>query len=302
MNTWNDIERGSIADLQHLDYINSRKESVWRNICCQAGIEQKEIPLQPTPVRHNPMWWLMRGAAAILAVLSIGYVAYTWRLSSSSHDNNSYATHITADTDHQQYIMPDNSVVTLAKGSTLAYTFNESQRSATVVGLADFKVVRDVERPFSVDLKESHVVVLGTEFTVENIPERARSGVNVRSGHVRFESRDGQMVELYKGDNATFSNGKFSTYHNSPDSDVSWFDQTLTLKDATLSQTLCRLQVVYPEITSVEENCEGIIESADNIRVTTRFVNTPLNQAIDELSLHFGIKIDFISGCLVLSR
>ncbi len=75
---------------------------------------------------------------------------------------------IAAVTDNVTDTIPDGTIITLHKGSTLAYSrnFNEKERRIRLSGEAFFDVTRDVQRPFIVEAGGAGVKVLGTSFLV----------------------------------------------------------------------------------------------------------------------------------------
>ena len=75
---------------------------------------------------------------------------------------------IAAVTDNVTDTIPDGTIITLHKESTLAYSrnFNEKERRIRLSGEAFFDVTRDVQRPFIVEAGGAGVKVLGTSFLV----------------------------------------------------------------------------------------------------------------------------------------
>lgn len=75
---------------------------------------------------------------------------------------------IAAVTDNVTDTIPDGTIITLHKGSSLTYsrTFNEKERRIRLSGEAFFEVTRDAQRPFVVEAGGAGVKVLGTSFLV----------------------------------------------------------------------------------------------------------------------------------------
>lgn len=105
-----------------------------------------------------PNWLKFSAAAAVLMASFIGY-----RLLNTNHELT-----VIAAADGQVVKLPDQSVVTLKKGSTLKYPeiFDAHERHLSLDGDAFFEVARNEEQPFIVDARAVAVQVLGTSFNV----------------------------------------------------------------------------------------------------------------------------------------
>lgn len=84
--------------------------------------------------------------------------------------------------------LPDGSLIWLDKGATLSYAGDfENERTVGLGGRAYFKVSRDDARPFVVNAGALSVCVLGTEFSVSNLPDDRQTTVTLASGKVRVD-------------------------------------------------------------------------------------------------------------------
>lgn len=170
----------------------------------ETNLRQVRLP-QAAPVRSMgyPRWV----AAAVLLLLS-GLLAYWWvgRQDSRSYYSTRVADLHNAFTERanqgstvETITLSDSSVVVLAPGSRISFkpSFDAGSREVYLSGEADFKVTRDVHRPFLVYANAVVTRVLGTQFTVRAFDAEAKVLVNVSSGQVSV-SKDQRIVEKGK--------------------------------------------------------------------------------------------------------
>jgi transmembrane sensor len=84
--------------------------------------------------------------------------------------------------------LPDSSVAILGPASTLRYTFNRGARDVVLDGMAEFRVVHDTTRRFTVRARNAVVTDIGTEFVVRAYESDSTVRVAVASGVVSFAS------------------------------------------------------------------------------------------------------------------
>lgn len=69
------------------------------------------------------------------------------------------------------------------------------------------------------------------------------------------------------------------------------------MSDASLDDVMDKLLRHYPEIIGVKDESQP-----DTIRVTTTFDSQSLSSVLDELTIHFGKKIELDNGYLIISN
>ncbi len=84
--------------------------------------------------------------------------------------------------------LPDSSVAILGPASTLRYAFNRGARDVVLDGMAEFRVVHDTSRRFTVRAGKAVVTDIGTEFVVRAYDSDSAVRVAVASGVVSFAS------------------------------------------------------------------------------------------------------------------
>lgn len=261
--------------------IDSRRDDVWQSV-------EHQTFRRPFSIGNLRV---MLRVAAVFAPLIV--VAILWKYSVDSSDRLSYYT--TTERDTVQLI--DGTTVILNANTSITYHQTAASRNVEVEGMAFFDVARNDKQPFVISAGEGQVTVLGTKFTVENISHRERIRVAVEEGKVRFDVDD-NSVQLMTNDIATWtSDGRISVERRSCDDDSSWLSGHLRFKDASLEDVLNQLLVHYCEIKGIKD-----ISSPDTIRVTTVFNTQPLTSVLEELTIHFGKKIELSNGYLIISN
>lgn len=145
--------------------------------------------------QFKKIFYLIPAAAAVL----LGVILY------NLNESRSW-THIHADAIQQEFVLPDNSVVTLSPHSTLSYRMKDS-REMKMEGKIYFDVSRDESRPFEVIADGAFVRVLGTEFMLD-ASKKTMKEVYVTEGKVLFaKDKSAEGVVLTDGMDATLSEG-----------------------------------------------------------------------------------------------
>lgn len=106
-----------------------------------------------------------------------------------------------------QVILPDGTNVQLNSDSKLQYpkTFSLFHRNVHLEGEGYFKVAKDKNRPFVVDLKGLEVKVTGTEFNVKAYPSDANIYVTLDEGGVVLQGLKDKEYRLVPGETATYN-------------------------------------------------------------------------------------------------
>lgn len=104
-------------------------------------------------------------------------------------------------------LLPDSSEVLLYAHSEVQYLFNEKEsvRSVNMDGKVFFKVHKNVDQPFKINVDVGAVEVLGTQFMIDNRPQDEIT-VDVLSGKVRVDhSLSDDQIILTKGMSASIN-------------------------------------------------------------------------------------------------
>ncbi len=146
----------------------------------------------------------MKVAASMLLVAGL---AAGWFLSQSGEDT-ALAEMVEVTTEQgklKQLTLPDGSKVWLNGNSSLKYSDEFAVRDVMLKGEAIFEVVKNAEKPFTVNSGDTRTRVLGTKFNVRAYPDEPEVVVTVESGKVEVAEQQGQKVLLTKGMAANYN-------------------------------------------------------------------------------------------------
>lgn len=165
--------------------------------------KQKVQHRAPAPVRTErimSLTWFYRIAAAVI-ILALGTtVGY---FLGHRPNANAVALHTTGQT--LTDTLPDGSVVTLNKNSSLTYRVNRKQkiREVQLDGEAFFEIASDAQQPFIIHTSEAAVKVLGTSFNVKTAA--GSTEVIVETGRVEVEKAS-HKIQLEAHEKVTVTN------------------------------------------------------------------------------------------------
>lgn len=297
-----EIDNISAEQLRTLEAIKAKKESVWQNICKETGINNIKHETKVVAMPNKRWAWNIGIAAAFSAVIGLGSLIYI-NSSRTLDEIDDCANSYYASADKSLIVLEDGTEVILAKGATIGYEFTEDKRAVVLKGQAYFDVARDENRTFSVVLqgRDAKVEVLGTCFVIDNIDGRETSGVTVKRGHVRVNTPY-KTTDLKYNERVIISGSAIEKLNASQTATVDWSTDKMDLRGATLSETVDGLLAMYPEIKNIKETPAGLIKSETQTKVTSKFDKESLDNVLNELSMHFGIKMRFVDGSLIISR
>lgn len=247
--------------------------------------EQPDIPQGTAviPIRRRFTW---PAAAAILVIaLGLGY----WLWPGPAAEPQVFAG-------GQQAVLEDGSRVALEHNAALkvAESFGKKERRVQFSGKAVFNVAQNPENPFVVELGQTEIKVLGTEFSVD-YDGRAELIIHVSSGKILVTDRQ-------RGDSVVLTQGmmlrreeqepRFSVAENIPNLS----SKQLVFHNVPLHKVLAAVEAVYNVQVSVTDstllqkevtaNFEN--ESVDNVMATIAYMTN--SQAEKTGEQQFSIK------------
>jgi len=219
----------------------------------------------------------MRYAIAAAAILLIGIFVI-----------RQYTSHqiqvVVADASNKEITLPDQSHITLRKGSKISYpeTFAENERDVTLEGEAFFQVVHNEHQPFVVNAQSVSVKVLGTSFNVQCGKESAN--VTVATGRVQVTSHEHstQYVILTKGESGRLDNGKLTEGVTEGNNYLFWKTGILQYDNKSLSYIVNELNHYYQKKIIIDSSVTAAVK--DQL-ITISFNNQPLDKVLTELCL-----------------
>ena len=150
-----------------------------------AVAEQPSLAWAQTARRH---WPSLAAAAGLLVVLGVSLLSYFEGERKAQQDVQvqGYATYVG---EQRTVTLSDGSAITLNTGTRLVVEISDSTRRVALErGEAFFQVEPDPQRPFSVDMGDRSVTVLGTEFNIFKSPDQYR--IAVVKGLVAFHKNE----------------------------------------------------------------------------------------------------------------
>lgn len=226
-------------------------------------------------------------AASLLLLAGTGY--YFWSRPS--------LTHAVAAKSHQSVTLPDGSVVALRKGSTITYKsdFNQADRSVQLDGEAFFQVRHNGGQSFWVLTPKVQVKVTGTSFLVRS--GSGREEVMVASGRVEVTGREKKdQVVLTAGQEAVLYSNRLQQLQLTDSNYMAWQTGILDFRGASFYKVLEDLERYYAVPIKADT---GESAGMEKITITVRFVNQPLEQVLDELTLITGLRTRKEGGAII---
>ena len=242
---------------------------------------------EPIKTGINKWRWLSVAAACLIACLG-GGVAYKIVKSNTQPE---YATISNVDGKHTKIVLPDNSTVILSGGSTLKYAknFDGDKRLIQLDGEAFFDVVHQTQKPFIVKTGQISTVVLGTSFNIKAYHADNKVAVTVLTGKVGILAAINgkqQLIKYMVKDeqiNINTQNGLYTFNTADAETITSWTANNFVFYNTP-----------FKDIAASFEHHYGVkIEFTDadlgNIRLTAKFKNLALTQAMDNLCSLSGL-------------
>lgn len=179
-----------------------------------------------------------------------------------------------------QVVLQDGSLVHLNSGSVLKYPkrFALFNRKVELKGEGYFQIVKDKDRPFSVDLNGVSVTVTGTQFNVKAYPKESSVLVTLKEGGVYIADTQNKKYHLTPGETATYNRetGSCAITKVEELSDfVGWREKKLNFERTPLKDIIRVLERQY--------NVEFIVP--DSSLLENRFTLSTDKMSIDNLLL-----------------
>ncbi len=169
------------------------KAAAWDKIAARM-----EAPVAAKQSRVLPLW--VKYASGIAAILLVGLLVMR-------PGADSGMVTMIADAGNVDVVLPDNSHITLRKGSKLSYPkeFAQDIRSVSLEGEAFFEVHRDETKPFVIDAQSVSVKVLGTSFDVTC--DETNATVTVATGKVQMtaKQKSAEYLILTPGEHGAYN-------------------------------------------------------------------------------------------------
>ncbi|UKT63122.1 FecR family protein [Pedobacter mucosus] len=224
--------------------------------------------------------WLA-AAAAIVIIAGIGFIIF-------NHQNaNSFLTKETLANQKDSIILVDGSKVFLEGNTILKYPKNFEKTAREVYldkGKAFFKITRNPKHPFSIQMGESNIIVLGTSFNLDYKEDRIN--LDVKTGRVLFSPYlNGASAILTSGQALSYDIVKkeFTTKlsHNPNAQHLA----ELTFVDTPLEEVCNRLSEFY-QIKIILDTKQPLVK-----KFNATFKQNSLDEVLEVLKETYGLNI-----------
>lgn len=174
----------TIWELSGADYsdLPADPEASWSRI--HARINGEDLRIKALRKRSFGKHW--RIAASLVLILGLGYLALRY---SGRGSTPGELVLVRTQAENSEVSLPDGSTVWLKGNSSFTYpsSFGRKDRRVRLEeGEAYFEVDRDRRRPFTVEIGDSRVSVLGTSFNIRFPGAKNEQVVTVATGKVSF--------------------------------------------------------------------------------------------------------------------
>ncbi len=191
--------------------------------------------------------------------------------------------------------LPDGSIVTLNKNSSLSYpaSFKGNSRDIALTGEAFFDVTPDKSKPFIISVNDVKVRVVGTTFNVKHTAERTE--VVVETGIVEVSKKDKGIKVMPKEKAVVLKNKAMPVKETSTDELYNYYRTREFVCNGT---PLWRLVDVLNEVYNADIVIEN--ELLKNLPLTTTFHNETLDSILSVVGETFNIKVERNGNRIIL--
>lgn len=281
-----------LTQKKKVDYnIDQAWEKVQNRILANQNDENTGNTLLMKSARKRSLIrYAVSAAAAVLAII-FGLVAV---MQDGEVSMKKYATGLTVSS---AKTLPDGSAVVLNANTRINFPddFKKDVREVSIFGEAFFEVSPDPDKPFIIHASGLDIKVLGTSFNVEAYPGNDYVKVTVNTGRVLVypaatpsgqEEKAGKL--LTAGEIATYSQKSGILFKGVNDdlNVLSWKTGVLTFKEARLADVIKAFEEKYQKQFIIEDT--AVLDQ----RLTARFENQSLDDALETLSLIFNLKFE----------
>jgi transmembrane sensor len=276
-----------LIDESNLAYYNQLKK-IWddsRQLALTSTVDENRAwqkfqqRIHPVSVRRTGFGW-MRIAASVIILIGLGLLTY-WIFNDRTKELTVVAQKtVLSDT------LPDGSVVTVNKGSSISYLpkFKGETRQVSLKGEAFFNVTPNKKKPFIISVNDIQITVVGTSFNVKTI--NGNTEVVVETGIVKV-TRAGKTVELKANEEVTVD-AKDSILTTEKVSDQLY-------KYYRTKEFVCDDTPLWKLVEVINEAYSSHIvignPALKDMSITTTFNNESLDQVLNVISITFNIKV-----------
>lgn len=177
----------------------------WSELSKRMQVNKPTLLSKTVEIKHSVLVHFRRYAAVACIVLAAAFIGsfYMGIVIGRPELNEQVYSNLGG---KSKASLPDGTEVWLHGNTTLAYStnFDSKDRLVTIIGEAYFDVTHYSDRPFIVQTEGIKVVVHGTKFNVEALPDSKNIFVSLMEGSVSLETSTEKRF-LFPGETATFN-------------------------------------------------------------------------------------------------
>jgi ferric-dicitrate binding protein FerR (iron transport regulator) len=265
-------------------YKNYDVDEAWKKL--ESNIDSEQ---QKTHKLKISMYY--KYGVGIAATLLIIFSAYFF-----TRNVDTTPTEYLTETTQQSITLPDGSSVILDHQSKIIINEDfENKRNLSLEGRAFFSVThKDDSKPFTINISNATVTVLGTEFSVATDGED--SEVSVVSGRVEVVSSENRNILLTDGDLLLFEDNIFIKAENNSSNYFSWTDHNIVFRDTPILKILNELEWIYD--TEIDAS---VIKQNATCRLSTSYNNMSIREILEELKLQIDLDYTYKDGNIIVN-
>jgi ferric-dicitrate binding protein FerR (iron transport regulator) len=234
-------------------------------------------------------------AAMLIMLLSIGFLTKEFLFDTPEM--------IIAKTGEEQkeLTLPDGSLVHLNTNTELSYPekFHRNSRRVNLAGEGFFKISRDPDMPFLVDINEKATVeVQGTSFNINSQTDNNEISVQVVEGRVAFYTKEAEenRTILNKGDQAELKEGIIRLRSKPDPNFLSWQTGILNFRQSPIEEVVTQLEKHYHRRIFLDNSIPR------EMTFTSTIDNQGIEDVLEEISLVLELIITYNPDTIIISK
>lgn len=309
---WKEESKNNLLALQQLeknwellddmkDYQEFDSPKAWDKLDVQLTEEKEIITTEEKEIIVSeekgtsvfPLWKM--AMAASIALLA-GFLIWNSTTETQIGDTEDNLGLLAASDQVISKNLEDGSAIWVNKASELDLGhFTKENRNINLnKGEAFFQVAPDQNHPFTVDVSDFEIRVVGTAFNVKKMG--AEIEVYVQEGIVAV-SNGKRTVQLSAGDMITGTVDNFMKFDKNNDNLVSWKTEKLVFNNTFLPEALQDLSRHYGKTIEL-----SVDTKTENCFINTEFQLETLDEVIEELKVLFQIKVNNTQNKIVITE
>ncbi len=272
-----------VSKLKNIQTYN--EDAAWNKV--KEKLQRKTIPFKP-----ERQFSFLRIAATVSFLILAGFVIFLWL--SQPVD----VVEIVSEEVKLDQSLPDGSVASLHKNSTLTYSYNQlkKERKVKLSGEAYFDVKHEEAKPFIIETNDVIIEDIGTTFNVKAYPDSMSDEVFVETGEVAFYTKENSGIKLTQGQTGVY-NRKTKTFATvtEPDTNrLAYKTGIFTFHDADLESIVRNLNQVYDKKLRLKN------DALKTCRLNVSFRNESIENIVEILAETLALTITTTENEIVL--